>query len=237
MLFVSICTGAESRSWTLVDGAEFEAEYVITIGGKANLKLPTGKIVKLPMDRFSSEDLLYIELENPPKLKTEFSKKSDQKVFHLLPSQEDYTQRPPERWVQYGVRIKQVGGQPYKHELYAVFYAIGQEQTGDRLILLDRQETDPFFLTRENGLEYEFRSEREVTLRNWTVLNEKRKRGSKYYGFLILVRDTRGKIIASDTSHNWLLENHEKLNERGIGNFMDKTCTRKFPTRPGIEYY
>ena len=58
------------------------------------------------------------------------------------------------------------------------------------------------------------------------------KRGRKYYGYLILLRDVRGKIIAVETSHDWLYENLETLVERGVGNYMDKTCTRTFPTRP-----
>lgn len=232
--FVSVCTGEELREWTLESGESFDAEYVITMGDKANFKLESGEMIKLEIDRLVAGDRLYIELANPPLLKTEFTKLSDQKIYELIAGQADYTLRPPERWCRYGIRIKQVGGQPYKHELHAEFYAIGKEVTGERLILLDRQDAGHFVLNKENNWSFEFRSPKQVVLQNWTVLNEIRKRGRKYYGFLILVRDSRGEIIAVDCSHNWLSENHEKLSERGIGNYMDRTCTRRFPTRPPV---
>lgn len=237
LLFTSMCTVAEMRSWTLVDGTTFEADYIVTIGGRATLKLPAGKTIKVSMDQFIAEDQTHIELENPPDLKTDFRKINDQKVFHLIAGLPDYTQRMPEDRYHYGVRIKQVGGQPYKHELRAEFFAIGTELTGQRLILLDHQDTGTFLLNKQNEVTFEFLSEREVVLRSWSVLNEVRQRGRKYYGYLILIRDTRGEIVTADYSHKWLYENYEKLSERGIGNYMDKTCTRKFPTRPKKNIY
>ena len=235
-LLASICTGAEIRNWTLVDGTSFEAECIIVMGGKANLRLSTGKVVKLSMDQLIPEDRIHIELENPPAFKIEFVRDRDQKVFDLMAGQPDYTLRPPEYQCHYGVKLKQRDTFAYRHELHFEFFAIGQERAGSGLIILDRQVTDPFLLTRDNGWEYKFMSKREVVLQNYLYgdgpSNGHQKRGRKYYGYLILLKDVQGKVIAVETSHDWLHEHLEKLNERSLGNYMDKICIRIFPTRP-----
>ena len=236
VLLASVCTGTETRKWSLVNGTSFEAEYIIVMGGKANLRLPTGKIMKVPMDQFIPEDRIHIELANPPTFKIEFVRDRDQKIFDLMAGQADYTLRPPEYRCHYGVKLKQRDSYAYKHELHFEFFAIGKERAGPRLILLDHQNTEPFSLTRENRWSYKFMSQREVVLQNYLYgdgpTDGNQKRGRKYYGYLILLRDARGKVIAMETSHDWLYEHLENLMERGVGNYMDKTCTRTHPTRP-----
>lgn len=231
VLLSGICTAAEARNWTLLDGSSFEAEYIIIMGGKANLKLPSGKIVKIAMDQLSEEDRIHLELENPPEFRIEFVRDRNQKVFDLMAGQGDYTLRPPEYRCHYGVKLKQRDTYAYTHALHLEFYALGQERAGRGLILLDHQESGPFFLTRDNRWAYKFLGEREVILQNY-LYDGVQKRGRKYYGYLILLRDVRGTIIAVETSHDWLYEHREKLTERSVGNYMNKTCTRIFPTRP-----
>ncbi len=74
-------------------------------------------------------------------------------------------------------------------------------------------------------------SQREVVFQNY-LYDGVQKRGRKYYGYLILLKDIQGTVIAMETSHDWLQEHLNTLKERGVGNYMDKTCTRVFPTRP-----
>ncbi|MEA2068129.1 MAG: hypothetical protein U9P12_02905, partial [Verrucomicrobiota bacterium] len=57
-------------------------------------------------------------------------------------------------------------------------------------------------------------------------------RGTTYYGHLVVVTDSRGKIIAHDASNEWLFENLENLRKLPVGKYMDKTCTRAFPSSP-----
>lgn len=231
LLLINVCMGAETRSWTLADGSSFEAEYVIIMGGKVNLRLPSGKILKLELDQLAAEDRVYLELNNPPEFRIEFVRDRNQKIFDLMSGQPDYTLRPPEYQCHYGVKIKQRDTFAYKHELHFEFFAIGQERAGSGLILLDRQITDPFLLTRQNKWQYKFMSKREVVLQNY-LYDGVQKRGRKYYGYLILLKDVQGTVIAVEASHDWLHEHLEKLNDRRLGNYMDKTCTRIFPTRP-----
>jgi len=61
--------------------------------------------------------------------------------------------------------------------------------------------------------------------------------GEEYSGFLIIVTDARGEMISVKSSNNWLVENLENLKKLSVGNFMDKTCTRTFPSRPKSTIY
>ena len=218
---------AELQLWTLEDGTTFEAELVSVFSSEAAFKNARGKVRKVPLDRFSEDARTRIELESPPRLSFEFMKGRDGTVFPQGIS--ELTQRPPEVRCHYGMRIKQASSGNYNHELYLELFVVGRERLGDKYILLDHQNT-AFFMTRESKKEFEFRSEREVVLRNFMVAGS--VRGEKYHGYLAVVKDARGEIVAVDASHDWLNENIENLRKRYVGNYMDDTCTRVFPTRP-----
>jgi hypothetical protein len=220
---------AEQRTWTLTDGATFEAELVTVFSVEAAFKNARGKITKIPLERFSQESRTLIELEQPPKLSFDIIKDLETVLFPAGYS--TATQRPPEKRGHYGVRIKQTSAGGYNHELFVELFIIGTERLGEKLILLDRQKAS-FFLTKENDKEFEFRSEHEATLRKFVVSGS--PRGETYYGYLVMVKDMRGEIIAVKHSHNFF-ENIKNLSERYVGNYMDDTCVRVFPTRPDFD--
>ncbi|MDF7807982.1 hypothetical protein P4E94_11075 [Pontiellaceae bacterium B12219] len=224
-LQASVC--AQQQTWTLADGTSFEGEVVKIFSKDVAFKNAKGTIKKIPLDRFSQESLTRIELEHPPTLS--FNLIKDLEKVNFPSGIRDDTQRPAERRGYYGVRIKQTSAGAYNHELFLELYIIGSERYGDKLILLDRQEAS-FFLTEENNREFEFRSEHKVVLQNYLIFND--PRGEDYFGYLVVVKDSRGETIAYDTSHNFLFENIDNLRERYIWNFMDKNCVRVFPTRP-----
>ena len=58
------------------------------------------------------------------------------------------------------------------------------------------------------------------------------ERGEEYDGFVIVVKDKRGKVVAIHAQHPWLEENLANLENLKIGNYMDKNCERAYPTRP-----
>lgn len=230
--FAGLGVRAESQVWTLVDETTFEAELVSVYPTEVIFKNAQGKILKIPLERFSPESRTQIELENPPTLSIGLIQDRDAKVFKAGITLK--TTRPPEVRCNYGIRIRQTSRGDYNHELYVELFVIGIERYGDKYMLLDRQNAS-FFLTRKNKKTFEFRSEHQVVLQNFYV--QKEVRGEKYYGYLAIVRDVRGEIIAVDTSHDWLFENIENLNERYVNNFMDETCVRVFPTRPPEFYH
>jgi hypothetical protein len=196
------------------------------------LKSARGDIKKVPMNQFSEEDLRHITMLTPPEFNVEFQKTVDQATFNS--NDETGQERPPEDRCHYGVEIRQAGSQEYNHRIDAEIFAIGEERLGDKNILLDRQTTS-FTPSEQNKRSHSFMSPREVILENYVVSDE--PRGETYYGYLVILRDERGKVIKVKTSNDWLYENVDNLKKLQPGNYFDKTCTRVYPTQPPCTYY
>ncbi|MBN2683721.1 MAG: hypothetical protein JXR40_00445 [Pontiellaceae bacterium] len=226
-----VAVSAEMRTWNFKTGEQLEAEFVKQYFGKIVLKDAAGKEWTLKEEDFvlSDEDKEYLALEEVPELKLEFKKSITQKNFTNVRYAEG---RPPEDRASFGAKVQQKGTGDYPFELTVEFFAIGKEIKGERYILLDRA-SDKFTLTKENGREFEFYSNRIVRLTDMWKDNETySERGEQYFGFLIVVKDKRGKVVAMDASNDWLMEHLDHIEERMIGNYMDETCTRTYPTRP-----
>ena len=221
------------RTWTFANDRTIEAEYINTFSGKAVLKTAKGKMHRVPLEKLSAEDLEYTELANPPVLNIDFLKGLNQKSYSGGFYDVANWQRYPDTRGFFGVRLKQTSAGEYNHELQVEMFAIGRQRkrVGAKYILLDRQTTG-FTPSEEDQRTYEFRSSKLVVLDNYVEKHYKSEHGEKYSGYLVVVTDSRGEMIAVKSSSQWLIDNLENLKKLSTGNYMDKTCTRTFPARP-----
>lgn len=227
-----LADGAEIETWSLKDGTTFEAELTQVLFNNAVFADTEGNIRKIPVDALSDESRSRTELLNPPRLDISLSKDFNTVVFPsgIL----EQATRPPEARAHHGFSIKQTSAGVYDHELKFEMYIIGTELNGSRKILLDKQE-GTFVLNNENGRKYKFWSKRTVVYQDYVVLDD--VRGEKYYGFLIVIRDERDKVVAVETSHNWLYDHYDNLRQRYAINFLDDQCERVYPTQPRSPHY
>ncbi len=222
---------AETRVWVSLEGKTLEAEFTTLVGGKACLKTPKGELLKIPVEQFSLADQAYIQLLTPPRIDLDFSKPTKQRHFPEVLSIGAAALTPRSFYYTFTARIKQVSTGQYDHELTAEFFAIGVEVDGDKRILLDYQRRS-FFLSDGSNSMFEF-SGKPVEVYDYLVGGrDLRRRGTKCKGYLIVVTDPRGKIIAHKVSGNNLLENLENLRKVPVGKTFDKECNRCFPTSP-----
>jgi len=218
--------GGGMRTWHMADGRTLEAEFVVGIGDKAVLKDARGKQRKIPLGKFAEEDLEFIELARPPVFKIDFSKKTSSWKNPMSPFN---GQVPPTRFdYLFTAKLRQTSTGRYNHELTVKFFAIGQEHDGDKYILLDRQESS-FVPAKEDNRAYAF-SGKKISI--YTRELDGVVRGTDYYGYLVLVTDERGVIVQHAESNKWLFGHLDSLEKLSVGNYMDKTCTRAFPTSP-----
>jgi hypothetical protein len=232
---LTMCARGEMRTWTSLPEKTIEAEYVKILFDDVILKAANGAELRIPLDRFSGDDLKYIELINPPKLSVDFMKSSNQ---DFVPTSPFLTVDSPTLLTyQFGARVKQKDAKSYKYPLKIEIYAFTQQRYDqDKYHLISRVESEPFVLSKENECRYEFTAPKEYRLityeLNVSYLNWREKRGEKFAESLILVRDERGEIIAYNTTKNWLYNNLDKLEALPLGAWLDKTCTRAHPTPP-----
>jgi len=220
------------RMWTFTDGRTFEGEYLVVMGGQVWLRDAKGKNLKIALDLFSAEDRHFMELSNPPKFKIEFARASKQYRWSIKRESLDLDTLPGVFDYVFTAKIKQDSAGSYPHELHVESFAIGEEIDGDNYILLDRRESS-FVPSEQERSEYHTFSGRSVRLYDYEFRGDGR-RGQRYGGYLVVVTDSRGKIIAHKSSYNWLFENREALKKLGLMNHFDKTCTRVHPPRPKV---
>ncbi len=209
------------RLWE-IGGQSVEAAFQAVVGNKVMLKGARGKQIKVPLGGLSAADRRYIELARPPEFRITFTKQSGQRILKTTPHLEEI----PPRILDYrfGAKIRQVSAQDYDHEITAELFVIGRQRIDDRkYILLDR------FSSSFRGVEHTFKGDA-VELMSYDT---DQPMGRKYSDYLLILTDERGKIIQHSASAGWLFPNLEKLRGLQVGSFMDKTCTRVYPTGPG----
>ena len=220
----------KTRTWTRLDGKTLEAEFTTFVAGKVSLKTPKGKLLKIPLAQFSATDQSYIQLQMPPRLELDFSKKTKQRRFPAVDSRSAAALTPRSFYYTFTAKIKQTSTLQYDHELTAEFFAIGMEVDGDKRILLDYQ-TRSFFLADGSNSTFEF-SGKTVEVYDYLTGFDYRRRGTKYKGYLIVVTDERGEVITVKAPIKNLFENLENLRKVPVGKTFDDACSRCFPTSP-----
>ncbi len=214
------------RLWSTVRGRSMEAEFVTAMGDNAILKNERGRQIKIPLDRLSEEDRQFISLAMPPKLDINFSKSTKPRKFGGTIE----GVAPPVRgnFYTFSASIEKTSTGAYNHPLTAEFFAIGDEIGGNKHILLDHQRAD-FVLSEENDYTFEF-SGPQVELLDYTINSE--RRGQRYGGFLIIVKDSRGEVIAYQTPRESLFRNLDHLRDLRVGWYFDNDCKRTLPSPP-----
>lgn len=230
VLALGVSVRAEMRTWGFSNNKRYEAKFVCVMGNKAVLENPEGVTRKINLDEFSTEDRQFIELSSPPRLDLDFTRKTEQKMFS---NRFILYLKPDINFNTFGIRVKQTSTGSYNHELQVEFFAIGKERAGKRYQLLDRQSSS-FIPTKENRRSHQFKG-KTVELDDYVIASI--RGGMGYAGHLILVTDSRGELIATKASSKWLLENVANLKKLPVGSYMDKTCTRTFPSRPKSNRY
>jgi len=233
-------TADEIRTWSMANGRTFEAKFTNRFGSKATFKGTNGKTFKVPFDRISEEDRKYIELEVPPTLGFSFSKQTSQRQFpSAINGEIDHTYLlPTSFYYNFGVDIKQTSPNAYNHELFAELFVIGSSIDGSEHILLQRL-GDRFMLTDENHRTFHLAG-KPVELSKILVgfvESGRQVRGRKYSSFLVVVTDSRGKIIAYKTPKKWLFGILDQLRSLPVGSYFDKEGNRVRPSRPQPYFY
>jgi hypothetical protein len=229
------CVRAEMRTWTSLPGKTVEAEYVRIQFDDVILKSSDGKEIQVPLTSFSGEDKEYIELENPPNLSVDIMRSSKQTFVDVSAT---YPKDPLIILTyQFGARVKQKDSKSYDYPLTVEVYAFTQQRYDpSKYHLIQRTKSAPFVLSQKNGRRFEYTAKQKNEIIAYELfveyLNWRESRGEKFAETLILVRDKRDKIIAYNTTKNWLYNNLDKLEELPVGAWLNDDCIRTHPTQP-----
>lgn len=232
---VQLCAGAcaETRMWSLVSGKSIEAEYVNLAFNKVFLKTQDGTQVTVLMEQLSEEDRVFLELENPPLLLVNFKHKSNQLLGHYK-STPFLNRSPPSRFEHtFKVEVQTAGAEPYNHPLHVQYFAIGRQlQDRDKYILMEKKESE-FSLDNSSGSSFEMAGSPVSVIK----YEDRGRVGRDYAGYLVVVTDSRGKVIAHNASSKWLFNHYEQIKKRKVGDFMDNKGSRVYASGPQPRLY
>ena len=213
---------AETRLWTMADGKTVEAEFVSVIAGNVSLRSLAGKIVKVPVSQFSDADREYIELAMPPRLEIDTSKSSEQRIFP-----DSLSELPRSFYFTLTAKITQKSTLKYTHPLDVEFFFFIKEIDGGKDIIADYKQAT--FTLQGSGSTFELESD---TVELPTYSLDETTRGEEYSGYLIVVTDARGEVIAHEGTKETYWEHIENLRKVPVGKWIDEECNRTYPTRP-----
>lgn len=227
MLMMSLTSLGEVRAWNFKNGKSMEAEFVAVSGGQVSLKSVKGKVKKIPYAEFMDEDLRYIELQNPPQLDLDLGKSVRTHAYlgnfnggGDIPSKDIYTLT---------AKVKQTSSKVYNHPLTLEFFTIGEENIGDKNILYSYHK-ETFNLPEGSGSTFTISTD-EIDVIEY--VSNGQLSGEAYKGYMMIVKDFRGEIIASKASRDDWFAIAETLAKLPVGRTFDPaTGERCFPTRP-----
>ena len=224
-LFVCGSAMAALRAWVFNDGKSIEAEFVAYSGGQISLKTAKGKIKKVPVKQFLEEDLLYIELMSPPKLDLSFGKTSTQRTY---PPTYNIGEFPRQTHYTFSSKIKQTSSKIYSQALNVELFIIGEENYGEKNVLY-YYEKEEFYMPEGTRSSHELKTEK-VTITEYTLNGV--LRGEAFDGYMIIVTDSQGKIVASKATKDEWLGLADNLRNLPVKKTFDANGKRTTPSRP-----
>lgn len=195
---------AEYRIWTFTNDTVMEAEFVCMTGGNVVIRERSGKELKFLPDSLVEEDRRYVESRIPPELNIDVSKISD-----------NLGTGGAVDWFRCQVSIRQIDTRPYSGELTVIMLVLGEDQrSGESVVSTRIQQT--FNLKDFTDKPFELMSDRVKFQRSSS------KSGQIYSGYLVVVNDPHGQVIAVksnrlsiERSADDLLKQSSKMNAGG----------------------
>lgn len=207
MFFLSQITFGEFRVWSDRNGHTLEAEFVSESAGKIVIKTKEGVCLKVPKEKLSDADQKYLESAIPPEIDIAFSKNQDRFYDGYMV---DMTCK---------IVIKKTSQFKYTGKLTAILLVVGRDQRYKIYSILEKakddfdfKESDEFVLQTKS-----FRMYQDSSISSGTV----------YTGFLAVVMDEKGNVIAEKSNRKEFIKNRDKLILLKKGSKMD----RKFEKR------
>lgn len=228
---ICTCAGAEMRTWSTASGETVEGEYTSELFDNVVIANSEGVELKIPKDSLSKADREYIALINPPKLIVDILRSAKQDFPKPSPIWTDRS-GVVELTYQFGARMKDGEHKDYPFQLTAEVYPIAsQKLDASKYYKMGKLVSKPFVLSKDNGYKFEFEHSREFEVLSWN-LSGQYTRGREFAESLVLVRDKRGEIIASNSTKKWLVKNLDDFLELPVGAWFDNRCKRVHPTQP-----
>lgn len=224
---LSCSSVAAIRFWHTLDGKEFQGEFSKVFLDKVYFKGPDGQSFSVKEETLVDTDLTAIKSLIPPEIQIKFSK--NEVVNTDLPR--DYDSGI---WDDYEVEVsarvvvKKMGKLPYHGVLRGEVYLIAEEIATDDYRLFAKKGFSISFPDKTTEVECQLSE----SVRNYFMRGEY-PRGAHYKGYVVIVEDLNGKMLAFKSDLNWMdEENIPALRKISCPGFMNEKCKKRSVPRP-----
>jgi len=182
------------RIWTAVNGQTLEAKFIQMSGPKVVLEKPDGKRIMIAKDNLCKADHEYLAETIPPELKIEVDQDKDTRKLS-----QGYSWTEKEENITLNVTISKVNRDKCTRKFKAKLYMLAESKGGSSSYKVITAKDHSFDFLRGNSTEFDASA---------SVRNEEGysySEGWEYDGYVILVEDEEGQIVASDSNRSTFL--------------------------------
>jgi hypothetical protein len=204
----------ELREWTDRDGNKLKAHYVRTEVESVILRREDGTEFKVSMKVLCDKDVDFVRLQTPPRIMINMEPSVDTyTVGYLGNDGYDYTVKY--QVVEPSVLLRKTSTEPYEAPLDMELILLGRIREVDRYIIIDSAVVSLSFTGKQSY---------EVTYSGYPVdLRQIRgswRSGIEYEGYLVMIWDSKGNLVASKSNKAVLEQNAEGLSGAQVGNLL-----------------
>jgi hypothetical protein len=207
-------SGGELREWTDQDGNTLKAEYVRTEVESVILRREDGTEFKISMKSLSDKDIEFVRLQTPPRIMIKVEPSVDTyTVGYLGNDGYDYTVRY--EVVEPSVLLRKTSTEPYEATLEMELLLLGRIRETRRYVIVDKVMV-PFTFTGKQSYEVYYVGY-PVDLRQ---VRGSWRSGLQYEGYLVMVRDSMGRLVTAKSNKARMERNAETLADVETGTML-----------------
>ncbi|MDF7799372.1 SHD1 domain-containing protein [Pontiellaceae bacterium B1224] len=230
LMGLTFSVSAEMRIWSDKKGNTIEAEYVSVIGSKVVLKTPEGKTLKVTMSGLSAADKKFLASSIPPTIKIDVDIDKDEEKMH----DSGYSVSKKET-VSCQVELQKTSKEPCNREftVHAYIFAESLRDNSKKIIIHKEQKLD---FKNTAKVSFASGSASVQNYKGWSSTSNG-KYGAEYHGYLVIVEDDRGNVIAVESNQTTYEKNIASIKGKDVGTRFDKNYRILTEKEPNVGYY
>ncbi len=217
MLFTgSFSAYAEMRIWTSIKGDAIEAEYIKLFRDEVVLETSAGKQFKIPVSRLCYTDKEWLANAIPPDIKITVNVDTDRGRSDSGKYGSMKNLKKKAETVKVKVVLEKTNPEPCNRDFMVQIYAVAKDTNREIRKVIGYSEREFSFKTNEA-------IEIEVPLSTVTYVEGRLSRGSRYEGYLVVIKEKNkeGEIVATKSKELAYEKNAPQFEQAKKGTLFD----------------
>lgn len=211
VLWAGVCC-AESRIWTSKKGDTIDAEYIKIFGNKVILKTSDGKNLKVPVAGLCAADQSYLASVVPPVIEISVDVDLNRDSEY---SSENYDRKSEA--VKCSVVLEKTNKEPCSRKFSVHIYVFAKKEKGDTRWLISHVKESASF---ESEKSVQFKTPSATVQYIKSLYSD--SRGFRYEGYLVVVEDDAGQVVAMESNQGKYEKNWSKIKGASKGAQFDR---------------